>query len=179
VSGIISDSIAEALKKDEAESQRPRRESGTYEVEVTSVAIEDNPKPWIEKGLKVKARFLDDIAGEHECLIELSPCTGKDGSISPGKIKFLRWQLGALGLDHEELAFQLFGIIGNRYEAQYKVDDGLNEDGTPRNPKANLNPHTGKPYINRDLVFKKKIESPAEVAEQQEGAAEAHDAEAE
>jgi hypothetical protein len=159
VSGLISNDISAALKKDAEESNKPRRESGEYEVEVTSVAIADNPTTWIEKALMVEAKFLDDIGGTEKVRIELAPCTARDGGLSPGKIKFLRWQLGALGLDADEIAFQLFGIIGNRYKGRYTVDDGLNEDGSLKRPNANLNPHTGKPYINRDLIFLEKLES--------------------
>ncbi len=160
MSGLIPSNIGDALKKDAEASQKPRRESGEYEVEVTSVAIADNPTSWIEKALMVEAKFLDELGGEEKVRIELAPCTARDGGLSPGKIKFLRWQLGALGLDPDEIAFQLFGIIGNRYKGRYTVDNGLNEDGSLKRPGANLNPHTGKPYINRDLIFLEKIETP-------------------
>lgn len=159
MSGLIPNDISSALKKDAEESNKPRRDSGEYEVEVTSVSIADNPTSWIEKALIVEAKFLDEIGGDAKVRIELSPCTARDGGISPGKIKFLRWQLGALGLDPDELAFQLFGIIGNKYKGRYTVDNGLNEDGSLKRPGANLNPHTGKPYINRDLIFLEKIET--------------------
>jgi hypothetical protein len=170
---LIPSNINDAIKKDAEDSNKPRRESGEYQVEVTSVAIADNPTTWIEKALMVEAKFLDEIGGTHKVRIELSPCTARDGGLSPGKIKFLRWQLGALGLDADEIAFQLFGIIGNRYKGRYTVDDGLNEDGSLKRPGANLNPHTGKPYINRDLIFLEKLES-----DKQDADAEAPDAEA-
>ena len=169
---IIPSGIADAIKQDEKDSNKPFRESGTYGVEVTSVAIADSPTSWINKALMVEVKFLDEIAGTHKVRIELDPCTDKTGNLSAGKIKFLRWQLGALGLNAEELAFELFGIIGNHYEAKYTVDDGLNPDGSFKRPNANLNPHTQKPYINRDLVFMKKIEK-AEAA--QDAAVEAPD----
>lgn len=162
---IIPNAINEALKKDAEQSARPRRDSGEYLVEVTSVAIADNPTSWIEKALLVDAKFLDETGGDHKVRIELAPCTDKTGNISPGKIKFLRWQLGALGLDPENLAFELFGIIGNTYKSRYTVDDGLNEDGSLKRPGANLNPHTGKPYINRDLIFLEKVEKTETLAE--------------
>lgn len=167
---IIPSGINDALKKDAENANKPRRESGEYIVEVSNVGIADKPTSWIDKALMVDARFLDDIGGEHKCRIELSPCTGQDGQISPGKIKFLRWQLGALGLDADELAFQLFGIIGNKYKARYTVDTGINEDGTFKRPNAKLNPHTNKPYINRDLVFMEKIEEETTAADQAEAA---------
>jgi len=176
VSGLIPSGISDAIKKDAEDSQKPRRDSGEYVVEVTSVAIADNPTTWIEKALMVEAKFLDDIGGEAKVRIELSPCTARDGGLSAGKIKFLRWQLGALGLDADELAFQLFGIIGNKYKGRYTVDDGLNADGSLKRPGANLNPHTNKPYINRDLVFLEKIDT---VEEKQDADAEAPDAGAE
>ena len=150
---LIPKEISEAIAKDAEQSSKPRRESGEYLAEVTSVAIADNPVSWIDKALMVDVKFLDEIGGDHKVRIELQPCTDKNGNISPGKIKFLRWQLSALELDPDELAFQLFGIIGNQYKVRYTVDNGLNEDGTPKNPSAKLNPHTGKPYVNRDMVF--------------------------
>lgn len=175
---LIPSNINDAVKKDAEESNKPRRGSGEYEVKVTSVAPATNPKPWIDSAIVVKAEFLDDIGGDHEVIIELSPCTAKDGSLSPGKIRFLRWQLGALGLDMDEIEFQLFGIMGKKYKARYTVDNGINEDGTLKRPNANLNPHTGKPYINRDLVFLEAIEEKAEEAKQ-DADAEAPDAPAE
>ena len=159
MSGIISSEIAEALKKEDQTSRRPARSSGEYEVEITSVAIADNPVAWIEKALMVDVKYLDDIGGDFKFRLELAPCTDKAGNISPGKIRFLRWQLSALGLDADEIAFQLFGIIGNRYKVRYTVDNGLNEDGSLKRPNANLNPHTGKPYINRDMIFLEKIDN--------------------
>lgn len=162
MSGIISDEIANALKKDAETSRRPSRDSGEYEVEVTSVAIADNPTGWIEKALMVEVKYLDEAGGDFKYRLELAPCKDKTGNISPGKIRFLRWQLNALGLDHEEIAFQLFGIIGNKYKVKYTVDNGLNEDGSLKRPNANLNPHTGKPYINRDMVFLEKIDTTTE-----------------
>ncbi len=166
MSGIISSDITNALKQDAENSNKPRRESGEYIAEVTSVAIADNPVSWIDKALMVEVKFLDDIGGDYKFRLELAPCTDKTGSISPGKIRFLRWQLGALGLDVDEIAFQLFGIIGNQYKTRYTVDDGLNEDGSFKRPNANLNPHTGKPYVNRDLIFLEKVETPAEVSDE-------------
>lgn len=158
MSSIIPSGVTDALKEAEANAGKPRRDSGEYEVEVTSVAIADNPVNWITKALMVEVKFLDNPEDTHKVRIELAPCTDKTGAISPGKIRFLRWQLGALGLDPEELAFQLFGIIGNHYKTRYTVDTGINEDGTFKRPNANLNPHTGKPYINRDLIFLEAVE---------------------
>lgn len=175
MSGLISNDISAALKKDAEDSARPHRPTGEYEVEVTSVAIADNPTTWIEKALMVEAKFLDDLGGTQKVRIELAPCTAKDGSLSTGKIKFLRWQLGALGLDPDEIAFQLFGIIGNHYKAKYTADDGLDANGEPRPERKDRNPHTGKPYINKDLVFNSKIETPEA---KQDADAEAPDAEA-
>jgi hypothetical protein len=162
MSGLIPSGVGDALKKADAEASKPRRESGEYLVEVTSVGLADNPTSWIEKAIMVDTRFLDDIGGEHKVRIELSPCTGRDGEISEGKIRFLGWQLRALGLDPDEIAFQLFGLIGNTYKARYTVDNGLDENGEPKFPNAKLNPHTGKPYVNRDLVFLEKVEAPAD-----------------
>lgn len=176
MSGIISDEISKALAADEAASNTPFRESGEFPVEVTSVAIADNPTSWIEKALMVEAKFLDDIGGAAKVRIELAPCTDKTGAISPGKIKFLRWQLSALGLDHDELAFQLFGIIGNKYKGRYTVDDGLNADGSLKRPNANLNPHTGKPYINKDLIFLEALTEEVDAQNAAEAPDEAPDA---
>lgn len=166
---IIPSDIAAAIKVDEENSHKPRRESGEYLVEVTGVGIADKPVAWIDKALMIEAKFLDDIGGDHKVRLELSPCTDQQGAISPGKIRFLRWQLEALQLDAEELAFQVYGVIGNVYKCRYTVDDGINEDGTYKRPNAKLNPHTGKPYINRDLVFLEKVEKTETAAEAAEG----------
>jgi hypothetical protein len=136
---------------DEAEVSQtnyPRRlPAGDYVGVVTKVNLGESTKPWVDTALHVELTTNDGATAEHE--VEVAPLTGKDGEISPGKIKFLKWQLQALGYEgkYSDLEYELDALYGRYVDFQVKTSEG-----------SKTNPHTGKPYINREVVLKNPAE---------------------
>ena len=117
------------------ESTGHRLDVGTYEGTVVSAEVTEGRAPWVDTQLTVN--FQTDDGGYAYADIELAPCLGPDGQISPGKVKFLRWQMQALGIPGapSEVAQNLAHAVGNvvAFEVAPQRSGKINEK-------------TGKPY---------------------------------
>ena len=145
----ISDDLDEQFE--EATVGGARLPAGTYTGSVTGVTLATGDgvwKPWIDTALQVTLTTDEGSAVQQ---YELAPLTGKDGAISPGKLKFIKWQLGALGYEGKfknlEAAILNGQFHGNVVEFEVKESEG------------SLNSKTGLPYINREIVLKNFVEA--------------------
>ena len=138
--GIISEAFDEMF--DATEVGGGRLEDGKYEGTVTAVAIRDSVRSWVDAELSVT--LTTDDGSKAFADIEVSPLTTKDGQLSQGKIKFLKWQLQALGYNGKlsELEYNLESLFGARVTFEVKSEES-----------TKLNPKTGRPYVNRQTVI--------------------------
>ena len=135
----LDDSIDEAFE--EAEVGSGRLADGKYDGVVKGVKIEPSKTPWIDMQLSVQLEAQQ--GGTTFANIELSPLTDKEGNISRGKLKFLKWQLQSLGYTGKlsDLEYNLEGLFGAGVTFEVKTTEGR------------TNPKTGKPYMNREVVM--------------------------
>lgn len=125
--------------------------AGQYEGVVVSAEVRDGFRPWVEQELSLR---LTVDAGAHSgsttfCDIEIAPLTTKDGTISEGKMNYVRWQItDVLGYDGKlsELAQHASRFIGARLAFEQKI--------TLANK---INPNTGAPYENREVTLKASL----------------------
>jgi hypothetical protein len=128
-----------------------RLDPGTYRATITNIRVvtgSDVWKPWMNAALQVS--FSTDQGG---CVAqyELEPLTSKDGSISPGKLKFLKWQLASLGYEGK-LADLEDTIMRGEFHGNV-VNIEVKESVSQR-----VNPNTGEPYKNREVLAKNFVE---------------------
>lgn len=124
---------------------------GSYRGSVTGVKVvagNDVWKPWIDVALQVT---LTTDEGTTSTQIELAPLTSKDGSTSPGKLKFVKWQLSALGYEGKlrdlEEAILRGDFHGNVIDFEVKEE-----------VSTSINPKTNQPYVNRETLLKDFVE---------------------
>ena len=138
--------------------------AGSYTGTVISAEVRDSKTPWIDEELSLKLQVTEgDHAGKTTfCDIELKPLTDKNDQPSKGKVKFVKWQLEALGYDGKlsEVKFGVAGLYGAVVEFEQKVTDYLDAEGNPvgmngRQPRINEN--TGKPYVDREVTLKDNV----------------------
>lgn len=122
---------------------------GPHVATVTAASVGKGKKPWIDKGLHITLTGSNGEVAQVE--IEVAPLTDKQGNASDGKMKFLKWQLTALGYDGKlsNLEHSLDTIYGNRVSFKLELVPG-----------KKINPHTGKPYVNADIVLLEASEEP-------------------
>lgn len=120
---------------------------GIYTGTVNSIKVEPSPDYMTWCDYLVKGSVKND-QGMSFFEFELSPLRGKDGEPSLGKIKFVKWQLEALGYKGRigEVEFHLGNLIGN--EVEFEVKSTVS---------AKLNPKTNQPYINKETLIKNFI----------------------
>jgi hypothetical protein len=125
--------------------------AGEYEGVVVGAEVRAGFRPWVEQELSLR---LTVEGGEFNgrttfADIELAPLTGRDGTISSGKVGYVKWQItDVLGYDGvlSELAQHTDQFIGTRLSFEQKVT-----------PAMKINPSTGKPYENREVTLKTKL----------------------
>jgi hypothetical protein len=125
--------------------------AGTYEGTITSAEVRKGFRPWVEQELSLR---LTVTGGEHDgrttfCDIEIAPLTGRDGGISEGKVRYVKWQItdvlgytGALS----EMAQHTANFVGAKVRFEQKIS---------LSPK--VNPNTGKPYENREVTLREHL----------------------
>lgn len=138
--------------------------AGDHTGTVVAAEVRESRKPWVDAELSVKLQITE---GEHAgkttfADIELAPLTGKDGQLSKGKLKFVKWQLEALGYEGKlsELEYHVPELYGAVVEFEQKVFTYLDISGNPvpmngRQPR--INEQTGKPYIDREVTLKQNV----------------------
>lgn len=148
----ISDELDDQFEDTKLGEGGSRLGSGTYEGTITDVKLvtgDDVWKPWIDVALSVK--FNTD-EGSISQQYEVMPLTGKDGNVSPGKLKFIKWQLSALGYEGKlkdlEDAILQGTFHGNRVKFEVK-----------ETVSTSINQKTGKPYVNTEVVAKDFLEA--------------------
>jgi hypothetical protein len=103
---------------------------------------------------------LQVAGGEHDgrttfADIEIAPLKGRDGGISDGKLRYVKWQItDVLGYEGtlSELGNHAQQFVGLKLAFEQKVT-----------PSMKVNPNTGKPYENREVTLKQNL-GRAEVA---------------
>lgn len=140
--GIIPD-LDDMFEAAEVGGTYVRVEDGTHEGTITAAAVRESKKPWRDAEFYVCITTPE--GGEVHHTVEVAPLVGKDGNISTGKVKWLKWQLQACGFDGKlsELESQAESLMGNRVKFEISSEES-----------TNINEKTGKPYINRDIVVK-------------------------
>ena len=125
--------------------------AGTYEGTITSAEVRKGFRPWVEQELSLR---LAVTGGEHDgrttfCDIEIAPLTGRDGGISEGKVRYVKWQItdvlgyqGTLSDLHQTAP----NFVGTKVRFEQKIS---------LSPK--VNPNTGKPYENREVTLKQNM----------------------
>jgi hypothetical protein len=143
-----------------AEEGAPRTllPAGSYEGVVQSAEVRSGFRPWVEQELSLR---LQVTGGEFDgrttfCDIEIAPLTGRDGNISDGKVRYVKWQItDVLGYDGtlSELGNHAGTFIGTKVSFEQKVS---------LSPK--VNPRTGQPYENREVTLRESLGREAVVA---------------
>lgn len=138
--------------------------AGEYTGTVIAAEVGESRTPWIEEQLSLKLQVTE---GDHAnkttfCDIELKPLTDKNDQPSKGKLKYVKWQLEALGYEGKlsEVGYNVASFYGAVVTFEQKVADYLNSDGEPiamngREPRINEN--TGKPYVDREVTLKDNV----------------------
>lgn len=149
--------FASATPTSEPEAAAPEKAgggllpAGEYEGVVAGAEVRSGFRPWVEQELSLR---LTVDSGEFNgrttfCDIELAPLTGRDGTISSGKVGYVKWQItDVLGYDGvlSELGQHADQFIGTRLSFEQKVT-----------PAMKINPSTGKPYENREVTLKANL----------------------
>lgn len=125
--------------------------AGTYEGVVQSAEVRRGFRPWVEQELSLRIAVS---GGEHDgrttfCDIEIAPLKGRDGAISEGKLRYVKWQItDVLGYDGtlSDLPQHAPGFTGTRVRFEQKVSLA-----------AKVNPATGKPYENREVTLREHL----------------------
>ena len=125
--------------------------AGNYEGVVQSAEVRKGFRPWVEQELSLR---LAVAGGEHDgrttfCDIEIAPLSGRDGGISEGKVRYVKWQItDVLGYEGalSELGKNTDSFIGTKVSFEQKVTLA-----------AKVNPNTGKPYENREVTLKTNL----------------------
>lgn len=125
--------------------------AGEYQGVVVSAEVRDPKyKTWRDGELSIKLQVTE---GEHAgkntfCDVETAPLTNKEGASSPGKLKFLKWQLEALGYNGKlsELPGQAQNLMGAVVSFEQKIEE-----------QDKINPKTGDKYVNREVVLKENV----------------------
>jgi hypothetical protein len=139
----------------EVEAERPAGggllPAGQYEGTVQSAEVRSGFRPWVEQELSLRL-IVDggDYAGRTTfCDIEIAPLSGREGGISEGKVKYVKWQIAdVLGYDGalSELTKHTDQFVGTRVSFEQKVTLA-----------AKINPNTGAPYENREVTLKASL----------------------
>lgn len=145
----FDDAIDDQFEQTEVGAKR--LPAGTYQGSVSNIQLvtgDDVWKPWVNIALQVQ---LTTDEGKASTQIELDPLTGKDGTTSPGKLKFLKWQLRSLGyegsLKNLEAAIMNGIFHGNVVNFEVKETQS-----------TQINEKTGQPFVNRDVVVTEFVE---------------------
>jgi len=137
--------------KEEAPSGGGLLPAGEYEGVVVSGEVRSGFRPWVEQELSLRLQVdTGEFAGRTTfCDIELAPLTGRDGNISEGKVRYVKWQItDVLGYDGvlSELSQHATSFSGLRVRFEQKVT-----------PAMKVNPATGKPYENREVTLREAL----------------------
>lgn len=141
----------------ETEAPKGLLPAGNYQGVVTSAEVRKGFRPWVDQELSLR---LTVQGGEHDgrttfADIEIAPLKGRDGGISDGKLRYVKWQitdvLGYAGT---------LSDLGNHAESMVGLKLGFEQKVTP---SMKINPNTGKPYENREVTLKENL-GRAEVA---------------
>ncbi len=135
----------------EAEAPKGLLPAGNYEGVVTSAEVRKGFRPWVDQELSLR---LTVAGGEHDgrttfADIEIAPLKGRDGGISEGKLRYVKWQItDVLGYEGtlSELDKATPNLVGLKLAFEQKVT-----------PSMKLNPNTGKPYENREVTLKQSL----------------------
>lgn len=135
----------------DSDAPRALLPAGSYEGVIQSAEVRAGFRPWVEQELSLRIQIK---GGEHDgrttfCDIELAPLTGRDGQISEGKMRYVKWQItDVLGYEGplSDLTSFAPNVIGLRIQFDQKVS---------LSPK--LNPRTGKPYENREVTLRQAL----------------------
>ncbi len=140
----LDDNIDAAF--DDVEVGKGRLSDGEYDGVVKAVRIEPGRKPWVETQLTIELEAQK--GGVAFADIEVAPLTDKEGNLSKGKLKFLKWQLESLGYEGKlsNLEYNLEGLFGAG--VKFKVESTI---------QNKINPKTGKNYTNTDVVLVENI----------------------
>lgn len=157
----LDEAFAKATPSSEPEVEAPERKTGgllpagEYTGAVVSAEVRKGFRPWVEQELSLRLTVDSGEATGRTtfCDIELAPLTGRDGGISEGKVRYVKWQItDVLGYDGvlSELANHTEQFTGMRVSFEQKVT-----------PATKINPATGVPYENREVTLKAKLDSAA------------------
>jgi hypothetical protein len=136
---------------EEREAPKGLLPAGTYEGVVTSAEVRKGFRPWVEQELSLR---LTVAGGEHDgrttfCDIEIAPLKGRDGGISEGKVRYVKWQITDV-LGHagtlSDLGQHTESFVGTKVRFEQKVTLA-----------AKVNPQTGKPYENREVTLRENL----------------------
>ncbi|MCW2925319.1 MAG: hypothetical protein JWM98_2723 [Thermoleophilia bacterium] len=129
--------------------------AGEYEGVVVSAEVRSGFRPWVEQELSLRLQVdTGEASGRTTfCDIELAPLTGRDGGISEGKVRYVKWQItDVLGYDGvlSELGQHAAAFAGTRVSFEQKITLA-----------AKVNPATGTPYENREVTLKQRLSGAA------------------
>ncbi|MCW2928999.1 MAG: hypothetical protein JWM86_2967 [Thermoleophilia bacterium] len=122
--------------------------AGEYTGVIQSAEVRSGFRPWVERELSLR---LTVEGGEHAgrttfCDIEIAPLSARDGGISEGKLRYVKWQItDVLGYDGQLSGLDQHApsLVGLRVSFEQKITLA-----------AKVNPSTGKPYENREVTLK-------------------------
>lgn len=132
--------------------------AGTYEGSIAGAEVRSGFRPWVEQELSLRLTVEGgEFAGRTTfCDIEIAPLSGRDGGISEGKVKYVKWQItDVLGYDGalSDLGNHASQFVGARVSFEQKVTLA-----------AKINPNTGTPYENREVTLKTRLSGAAPAA---------------
>lgn len=124
-----------------------RLPDGSYYGTVTRVSLKESRKKWID--IELVAQVKEAKTGITSFVaVEVTPLTNRDGDISQGKLKFLKWQLDVLGYNGS-----LSGLEDHLHELTgVGVEFNISTELSTR-----INQKTGQPYENRSVKLIRKL----------------------
>ncbi|MCB0877408.1 MAG: hypothetical protein KDC46_00300 [Thermoleophilia bacterium] len=155
MSTALDAAFAAATPSSEEPAEEPKAggllPAGEYTGTVVSAEVRSGFRPWVEQELSLR---LQVDAGEFQgrttfCDIELAPLTGRDGQISDGKVRYVKWQItDVLGYDGQlsALGDHAHSFVGTKVSFEQKI-----------RLAAKVNPQTGKPYENREVTLRQNL----------------------
>lgn len=150
--GMIPDSISDAYNEI-PKGGGGRLPDSDYYGTVVRASLKESRKPWVDIELVVQVKEANSGITTF-CSVEVTPLTNKDGDISQGKLKFLKWQLDVLGYNGalKDLEDHVHSLVGSQVEFNISTELG-----------ARINPKTGQPYENRYVKLIRRLD-PGELA---------------
>lgn len=128
--------------------------TGVRTVTIENAELGPSPKPWIDTQLSIT---LADPDGSKDFInMEVAPLTLKDGTISKGKLGFLKGQLQKMGYP-ENLTLSALEFNLDKLKGAVVVVQVTNDPQTDAAGNVKLKPNSDEPWTNHEIKVQELV----------------------